>query len=292
MAEDALRRKIEESIEDGFSPDEIYKALKQDGYSEKQIQEVLHEVRAGIEQKQDKNAESKNQARSGNERGNRENNTGSSQQPPENSGGRSETRSGASHGNQAGNPGHRDVISKIDFTDSEYTVKQKLVRNKYRVYNSEEELVLKAKQKLFKMKEEFPFTDAEGDPVFTIKAANVLDIAGDYALVDDSTDEKFAVLSKKFSFLKHIWKVKNPEGEIQATIESGSALLEMLRAVSDLLSFLPHSYTITDQDGRDIGSIEGRLSLRDTYDVTISRDAPFREAIVAAAVTIDALEGN
>lgn len=185
----------------------------------------------------------------------------------------------------------KDVLEGIDFDGEEFTVRQSLVRNRYEVLK-DGETVLRARQKLFKMKDEFPFTDADGNPVFTIKAAKVLDIAGDYAIVDEATGEKVAILSKKFSFLKHIWKVKNPEGEVQVTIESGSTVLELLRAISDLLSFIPHSYTITDENGRQVGSIKGRFSLRDTYDVKVDRDAPFREAVVAAAVTVDALEGN
>lgn len=184
-----------------------------------------------------------------------------------------------------------DVLEGIDFDGEEFTVKQSLVRNKYEVLK-DGETILKARQKLFKMREEFPFTDSEGNPVFTIKAAKVLDIAGDYAIVDEATGENVAILSKKFSFLKHIWEVKNPGGEVQATIESGSTVLELLRAASDLLSFIPHSYTITDENGEHIGSIKGRFSLRDTYDVRVDQDAPFREAVVVAAVTVDALEGN
>ncbi|MFB6147964.1 MAG: hypothetical protein ABEJ66_03700, partial [Candidatus Nanohaloarchaea archaeon] len=152
----------------------------------------------------------------------------------------------------------KDVLSSIDFDSENFTVKQSLVRNRYRVLNGDE-VILKAKQKMFRMKEEFPFTDADDNPVFTIKAAKRLDIAGDYGIIDEETGEEVATLSKKFTLLKHIWDVKNPEGEVQATIESGSKLLELLRAVSDILSFLPHSYTISDADGNEIGSIEGRF---------------------------------
>ncbi|MFB6214070.1 MAG: LURP-one-related/scramblase family protein [Candidatus Nanohaloarchaea archaeon] len=184
-----------------------------------------------------------------------------------------------------------DILKSIDFDSEEFTVKQSLVRNKYQVFNGEQ-LILKAKQKMFKMREEFPFTDADDNPLFTIKAAKRLDIAGDYGIIDAATDEEVAVLSKKFTLLKHIWKVKDTGGNVKATIESDSALMELLRALHELLSFIPHSYTITDESGEEIGSIKGRFSLRDTYDVRVDRDAPFREAVVAAAVTIDTLEGN
>jgi len=50
---------------------------------------------------------------------------------------------------------------------------------------------------------------------------------------------------------------------------------------------------VEDTDGNHLGSIEGRLSLHDVYDITIedAGDAP-KEALVASAIAIDALEGN
>jgi len=187
----------------------------------------------------------------------------------------------------------QDSLSRIDFSDNRYTVKQRLIRNKYQVTDSQDRPVVRAKQKLFKMKEEFPFTDPEGNVVFRIKAGHVLDIAGDYALIDEETGETIANLNKKFTLLKHVWYVEDPDtGERWATIESRSTALELLRALSDILSFIPHRYDITGPNGEDLGSIDGRFRLKDTYDIEISDDASHREAIVAVAIAIDALEGN
>jgi len=187
-----------------------------------------------------------------------------------------------------------DVIGGIDLYADEYTVKQSLVRNKYEVYDPDGSLVLKGKQKLFKMKEEFPFQDADGNVVFRVKAEGVFDIAGDYTLVDEATEDPVVVLDKNFTLFKHVWKVRSPEDErLLATIESGSAVVEALRNVSSLFNLIPHSYTIEGPDGQDLGSIEGHFSLRDTYTISLGEtgDIP-REALVAACVAIDALEGN
>lgn len=184
-----------------------------------------------------------------------------------------------------------DYISRIDFSSEEYTVKQNLVRNKYRIFSGDK-MILKAKQKLFKMKEEFPFVDEKGEEVFSIKAKQMLDIAGDYTMVDSATGKEIAVISKKFTFLKHVWKIKSPEGKLLAKIESRSALIELLRSLSDILSLLPHKYSIEDGQGRQIGEIQGKFALRDNYNVRVDMDVEGREAIIASAVTIDALEGN
>lgn len=187
-----------------------------------------------------------------------------------------------------------DVIGGIDLYADEYTVKQSLVRNKYEVYDPDGSLVLKGKQKLLKMKEEFPFQDADGSVVFRVKAEGVFDIAGDYTLTDEATEEPIAVLDKNFTLFKHVWKIRSPDDErLLATIESGSAIVEALRNVSTLFNLLPHTYTIEGPDGEDFGSIKGHFSLRDTYTISLgdTGDIP-REALVAACVAIDALEGN
>lgn len=187
-----------------------------------------------------------------------------------------------------------DLLKKIDFSDDEYTVKQNFIRNKYSVTDSDGEKILGAKQKLFKMKEEFPFTDPEGEVVFRIKAKRRLDIAGDYGIVDEETGETVATLRKEFSILKHVWRIKDPDTEgLIATIESRGRLVGLLRHLSDIFQILPHKYTIYNSERDQIGSINGKFSLRDTYKVELGElgNVP-REAVVAAAVTIDALEGN
>jgi len=187
-----------------------------------------------------------------------------------------------------------DLLKNIDFSDDNYTVKQSLGRNKYAEYDSSGEKILGAKQKMFKMKEEFPFTDPEGNVVFRIKAKRRLDIAGDYGIVDEETGETVAVLGKEFSLLTHNWKIKDPETDgLIATIESRGKLMGALRSLSSLANIIPHKYTIYNADRDEIGKISGKLSLKDTYKVELGELGRVpKEAVVAAAVTIDALEGE
>ncbi|WP_306058409.1 LURP-one-related/scramblase family protein [Natronococcus wangiae] len=190
-----------------------------------------------------------------------------------------------------------DVVSGIDLSGDDYTVKQSLIRNKYNVYDGEGTLALTAKQKLFKLKEEFPFVDADGEPIFRIKAEGILDVAGDYTIVDEPSGEPIAVLEKNWTLLSHKWKVRSPTDErLLARIESRGAVVELIRnlpLVGLVTQFIPHAYTIESADGAQLGTIAGRLSFRDVYDITIDDegDAP-REALVAAAIAVDALEGN
>jgi uncharacterized protein YxjI len=187
----------------------------------------------------------------------------------------------------------RDVIGGIDLSDDEYVVTQAWIRSKYRVDDSAGEVVLQGKKKRFKMKEDFPFETPGGGVVFRVKAKNIMDVAGDYNLVDEASGEPFAVIQKEFTLFQHIYRIRSPEGELWATIESESAAVMALKSFVGVLSLIPHSYGITDAGGSEIGRIEERFSLRDQYDISLrdTGDVP-REAIMAAAVAIDALEEN
>jgi len=185
-------------------------------------------------------------------------------------------------------------IAALDLTDDEYTVVQSLIRNKYEASDSDGNTVLRGKQKMLKLKEEFPFVDADGNPVFTVKASGVFDFAGDYALVDDRTDRTVVVLEHRFTLLADKWTVRDPDTGTQiAEVASKSTVVSALRHLHAVFSLIPHEYEITDANGGHVGTIDGRFSLKDTYDVTIDDAAGVpKEAVVAAAMVVDAIEGN
>jgi len=187
-----------------------------------------------------------------------------------------------------------DGLSGVDLTDDEYEVVQSLVRNKYEAYDSNGDLVFKGKQKMFKMKEEFPFVDADGEELFTVTAGGILDVAGDYTLTDERTGEPVVVLDHNWSWFNDHWKIRHPKNEaLIAEIELQSLAAEFARRFIPYGGFIPHKYEITDVDGNHVGDIEGQLSMKDRYDITIddASDVP-RDAVVAAAMVIDAIEGN
>ncbi|MEF8787258.1 MAG: hypothetical protein V5A45_15120 [Haloarculaceae archaeon] len=190
-------------------------------------------------------------------------------------------------------PSNRE-LSTIDLNENEYTVEQSLVRNKYAAYDETGELVLRAKQKMFKMKEEFPFVDPDGNEVFTVKAGGIIDVAGNYAIVDAETGAEIAILDNDYSIFQDTWKIRDSETEAKlAEINSRGALVTMARNLLPFGEIIPHKYEITDQHGEHVGNIDGQLSLRDRYEITIddASDVP-TDAVVAAAMVIDAIQGN
>ncbi|MFC7097271.1 LURP-one-related/scramblase family protein [Halobaculum marinum] len=185
-------------------------------------------------------------------------------------------------------------IAGIDLSDDRYTVVQSLVRNKYRAEDAAGNVVLRGKQKMLKLKEEFPFVDADGDPVFRVKAAGMLDVAGNYVLTDSQTDEELVILDNDYSILQDTWTVRDAEtGARLAQIDSRGAAVTVARNVLPFGAWIPHKYEITDADGDHVGSIEGQFSLADTYEITVddASDVP-KEPVVAAAMVIDAIQGN
>lgn len=188
-------------------------------------------------------------------------------------------------------PVERDVIGSLDLTSDRYVIKQSYIRSKYRVEDGTGNTVLNGKKKRFRLKEEFPFTDPDGNVVFRIKATNLFDVAGNYTLIDEASGEAFAVIEKELTLFKHVYRIRSPDGVLWATIESESALVMALKGSIGFLSLLPHSYSITGPSGSNVGTIVEKFTLRDVYEVEIgdTGEAP-REAILAAAIAIDALE--
>jgi len=184
-------------------------------------------------------------------------------------------------------------ISGLELTDDRYEVVQSLIRNKYKATDARGNVVLRGKQKMFKMKEEFPFVDGDGEDAFTVKAGGVIDVAGNYVLSDARTGEDLVVLDNDFSIFRDTWRIRDPGGEKLAEINSRGALVTLARAYLPFGFLIPHKYEITDAQGGHVGNISGKFSLRDRYEITIDDASTVpKEAVVAAAMVIDAIQGN
>jgi uncharacterized protein YxjI len=123
----------------------------------------------------------------------------------------------------------------------------------------------------------------------------VIDIAGNYAIIDSATGEEVAILDNDYSILQDTWRIRDAQTEAPvAKIESRGAAVTIARnAVPFLGPLIPHKYEITDADGDHVGNIDGQFSFRDRYEISIddASDVP-KEAVIAAAMVIDAIQGN
>ncbi|RJX41917.1 hypothetical protein DM826_09635 [Halonotius aquaticus] len=186
-------------------------------------------------------------------------------------------------------------ISGIALADDTYTVIQGVFRNKYKAVDAAGQTVLRGKQELFKLKEKFPFVDGDGTEVFTVTASGIIDIAGDYVLSDAATDEPVVILDNDFSLLQDTWTIRDPDTrEALAEIDSRGAGVTLARNLLPFGELILHKYEITDPQGGHVGSIDGQFTLlKDTYEVTIDDASRVpKEPILAAAMVIDAIQGN
>ncbi len=186
-------------------------------------------------------------------------------------------------------------IRGIDLSEDQYTVVQSAFREKYRAEDADGNVVLRGKQKMLKLKEEFPFVDANDEEVFTVKAQGISDVAGNYTLTDAQTGEAVLVLDNDYSLFQDTWKLRDATTDrTVAEINSRGAMRTLARQALPLGSVLfPHKYEITDADDEHVGDISGQLSLTDTYEITIDDASTVpKEAVVAAAMVIDAIQEN
>lgn len=185
-------------------------------------------------------------------------------------------------------------IRGIDLEDDEYTVVQSLVRDKYRAEDPAGNVVLRGRQKMLKMEEEFPFVDADGNEVFTVEAGGIIDVAGNYVLQDAQTGEEVVILDNDYSMVQDTWTIRDARTEAKiAEINSRGSAATLARKLLPFGGVIPHKYEITDLDGNHVGTISGQLSLKDTYDIVIDDASGVpKESIVAAAMVIDAIQEN
>lgn len=186
------------------------------------------------------------------------------------------------------------ALSTVELTDTQYEVTQPGIRNTYTVRDSTGAVVVQGKQKMFKMKEEFPFVTGDDEPAFTVKAGGIMDVAGTYTLTDDGTGDAVVVLDEDWSFFVENWTIRDPEtGDTIATIRSKNKMLSAVRHLVSLANLIPNTYEIRDPNGSHVGSIDGQFSLRDTYTVTIDDASTVpKEAVIATACVLDALENK
>lgn len=185
----------------------------------------------------------------------------------------------------------------IDRPGDEYVVVQPAIGNGHRVEDAAGTVVLEGTQERLVMGEETTFVDGDGRPALTVRAGPVLDLAGDYALVDATTDEPIVLLDPRFSMLTERWVLRDPETEaVVGEIENWSKATSFLRHLPFVgLAFriLPHGHEITDADGLHVGTIEREFGLGTRYVVRIDDErAVPRDAVVAATWVIHAVRGR
>lgn len=158
---------------------------------------------------------------------------------------------------------------------------------------SEGPVVAFAEQKRIALKEQVTlYTDESREQVLAaFKARKVLDLAGEYDVVDE-TGAPIGMFRKDFrrSLLRSTWHLQQP-GLPTYVGHERNLPVALLRRFSDSLSWLPYHFDFSI--GASIAfSVERRWGLRDRYTIEIRDPRLDRRLVIAMAVALDALQAR
>ena len=180
------------------------------------------------------------------------------------------------------------------FDAAHYEVRQRFsIGTKYVVYEGDDGTpILESKQKKFRLKEDFRFTDpGSGEERFRVKADSVLDVAAGYDIVDVTTGERVGTVRRSaWSFFQHEYALVDPEGTTVAFLREDNPLMAALRRFVSTL--IPFSYDIVSPSGEKIGDVGEQFSFRDKYSIDLYDDAIDPRLAVVGTVVVDAIEDN
>ncbi|MEU6415064.1 hypothetical protein [Microbispora sp. NPDC046933] len=158
---------------------------------------------------------------------------------------------------------------------------------------SEGEAVAFAEQKRMALKEQVTlYTDESRQATLAgFKARKVLDLAGEYDVVDDAGNP-LGMFRKDFglSLLRSTWHLQQP-GLPTLTGRERNLAVALLRRFSDSLEWLPYHFDFSI--GASIAfSVDRRWGLRDRYAIEIRDPRLDRRLVIAMAVALDALQAR
>ena len=163
-----------------------------------------------------------------------------------------------------------------------------------------------AEQAKMKIREKITFfrDSTKAETLFSLRAEKVLDIHGNY-LVEDGSGALLGGFRKDFkkSLLQSSWIIFDANRNDLFRVEEESAVLAILRRVSDfipfvgdLIKFFPYHFSMIDAKS---GAIVGRYAkiaiIRDRYSMSVNDDAwsgVDSRIMMAMAVGLDALQSR
>src|SRR5688572_15484173 len=109
----------------------------------------------------------------------------------------------------------------------------KLAGGAFRVYDTNQRLLLFSEQKAFKIREDIRVysDESKSNEVMSIRTQKVLDISPTFDVVEMPSGEKAGSIKRKGlkSILKDEWEIYDPNGLLIGKVEEDSPLLAILR---------------------------------------------------------------
>jgi hypothetical protein len=186
------------------------------------------------------------------------------------------------------------------FQYEQYLLKRQVLAltGKFRLYNSNEQLVLFSQQKMFKLKEDIRvYTDESMQvEILLIKARQILDFSAAYDVIDSLSGISIGALRRKGfrSMLRDEWLVLDPADQQIGILQEDNLTQALLRRFL-LGSLLPQNYDLIMQDQR-VADLRQRFNLF-RYELEIdfrfdSQQRLDRRLGIAAAILLGTIEGK
>jgi uncharacterized protein YxjI len=186
------------------------------------------------------------------------------------------------------------------FQYEQYLLKRQVLAltGKFRLYNSNEQLVLYSQQKMFKLKEDIRvyIDESMQEEILLIKARQILDFSAAYDVIDSSSSISIGALRRKGfrSMLRDEWLVLDPADQQIGILQEDNLTQAMLRRFL-LGSFLPQNYDLTMQD-QQVADLRQRFNLfRYELEIDFRFDSQHRldrRLGIAAAILLGTIEGK
>ncbi|AOV94837.1 hypothetical protein AQV86_02830 [Nanohaloarchaea archaeon SG9] len=284
MNQEQLRKKIQHSLREGFTEEEVRQVLRQQGIKHSNINQAFKQIQnqqKGQRNKPNRNQRQNNQKNQQNNQRPQQNNRRTQNRGQNNQGQGfqqsqglqqdqeklSQNRSpGTDSGNSTGdefladqrqetdqnsqqgqNPQRGSMSSGLDLTDSYYRIRQHILLKRYGIYDKNDKKVLKAKKKILSIKTNIPFFKPENgeEPVFRVISSRFPNISNNYKVRDEQKDDVMAVLDRKRTLLNQVWRIRDPQDKsIVATVYNESTMLQLLRSYGGIIPLLPNVFAL------------------------------------------------
>ena len=135
----------------------------------------------------------------------------------------------------------------------------KIFGNRFHIYDPGDELVLYARMKGLKIREDLRLftSEAMDEEVLRIQTKSLFDISGTYGIYDPVADQTLGALKRRGlkSFFKDEWLILDAEGEEVGVIKEDSAIKAALRRIHEATALLIKQSYHVEMDGERVAQI-------------------------------------
>jgi len=170
----------------------------------------------------------------------------------------------------------------------------KLFGGAFHVYDEGGNLLFYAKQKAFKLREDFRVYSDERqmEELLTIKTPQILDFGATYNVQDATTGEAIGAIRRKGlkSIIKDEWIFLSNEGQEIGRLTESSLAGALL---SRYINLIPQTYVITSADGRKVAEIRQHFNpFLLKYSMTIVDPSPSinRRLLISSGILLAGIE--